>query len=57
MIDLFIFCDQTGKKMDIFKPWKRGHIFQTAIGPSLLNWPAPISKRKTGSPMKIRETM
>ena len=43
--------------MDIFKPWKRGHIFQTAIGPSLLNWPAPISKRKTGSPMKIRETM
>ena len=38
-------------------PWKRGHSFQTETGPWLLYCPAPISNRKTGRPMKIRDTM
>jgi len=36
-------------------PWKRGQSFHTDTGPSALNWPAPISNRKTGNPISTRE--
>ena len=42
---------------DCVSPWNRGQIFHSPIGPSLLNWPEPISKRNTGRPMKTRDRM